>query len=176
MKQLLVLRHAKAAAESHSGNDHDRPLNEQGVEAARFMGKYLAKYAELPDLVCCSDAVRTRQTFVEMQNQLSRPLPVSYQNGLYLASTGDLLDYINAIPEAAQRVMIVGHNPGMHQLARILCESGEPNAMDALEYKFPTGSIAWVEFSDDVLWKQIMPNSGTLKAFWQPKVLMESEE
>lgn len=173
MKQLLILRHAKAAAESPSGSDFDRPLDGDGVERARFMGRYLAKHGDLPDLVCCSDAARTRQTFVVMQEQLSHPLPVSYQNGLYLASAGDLLDYVNAIPEAAQSVMIIGHNPGMHHLARILCEGGDAEAMAALEHKFPTGALAWVELPAEIRWRDVVPNSGTLKAFWRPKVLMK---
>lgn len=173
MKNLLILRHAKAVDADFSSTDFDRPLDEVGVEAAKFMGKYLADNAEMPDLVCCSDAVRTRQTFVLMQQQWSRPLPVSYQNGLYLASAGDLLDYINAIPEAAQSVMLVGHNPGMHHLARILCENGDSQGMEALEQKFSTGAIAWVEFPDELLWKDIVPNTGSLRAYWRPKVLMK---
>ncbi len=173
MKQLQILRHAKAAAESHSGTDHDRPLNEQGVQAASFMGKFLAQQGMLPDLVCCSDSARTRQTFALLQEQISQRLPVSYQNGLYLASAGDLLDYVNAIPEAAQRVMLIGHNPGMHHLARILCERGDPAAMEALEQKFPTGAIAVVDFDRDMKWSDVRPNEGFLKAFWRPKVLMK---
>lgn len=176
VKQLLIFRHAKAAAQSHSGSDHDRPLNEQGIAAAIFMGRYLARHGTLPDLVCCSDALRTRQSFVLLQEQLSRPLPVSYQNGLYLASAGDLLDYVSAIPEAAQSVMLVGHNPGLHHLTRILCERGDAEAMQALEQKFPTGALAWVEFPAEVLWKDILPNMGALRDFWQPKALMKSAD
>jgi phosphohistidine phosphatase len=173
VKQLLIFRHAKAAAESHSGTDHDRPLNEQGIAAATFMGRFLADHDLLPDLVCCSDSARTRQTFLRMQEQTPERLPVSYQNGLYLASAGDLLDYVNAIPEAAGRVMLIGHNPGMHQLARILCRGGDAEGLNALEEKFPTAALALVEFPDSLRWSQVTPNSGTLKAFWRPKVLMQ---
>ncbi len=172
MKELLILRHAKAANESQSGIDFDRPLNEQGQEAASFMGRYLLKHHELPDLVCCSDALRTRQTFIRIMDELPRPLPVSYQNGLYMASAGDLLDYVNAIPEAAERVMIVGHNPGMHHLARILSGSGEAEPLEALEWKFPTGAMALIAFPSGTRWENIRPNSGKIKAFWRPKMLM----
>jgi phosphohistidine phosphatase len=172
VKELLILRHAKAANDSESGRDFDRALNEQGRAAADFMGQYLLKHQELPDLVCCSDATRTRETFVRMMAKLPRPLPVSYQNGLYLASAGDLLDYVNAIPEAASRVMLVGHNPGMHHLARILAGSGDAEAMSALEYKFPTCGLALIQFPSDMKWEAILPNSGKLLAFWRPKLLM----
>lgn len=173
VKELLILRHAKAANDSESGRDFDRPLNEQGREAADFMGEYLLKHHELPDLVCCSDAVRTRETFVRMMAKLPRPLPVSYQNGLYLASAGDLLDYVNAIPEAAERVMLVGHNPGMHHLTRILSGSGDTEAMEAIEWKFPTCALAIIQFPVGARWESISPNSGKLTAFWRPKALMK---
>lgn len=174
MKELLILRHAKAANDSESGRDFDRPLNEQGREAADFLGKYLQAHHELPDLVCCSDALRTRETFLRIMDKLPRPLPVSYQNGLYLSSAGDLLDYVNAIPEAAERVLLIGHNPGMHHLARILSGSGDAEALTALEYKFPTGGMAIIQFPPDSKWQSIGPNSGKLTAFLRPKLLMKS--
>jgi phosphohistidine phosphatase len=175
VKQLLLLRHAKASAESPQGTDFDRPLNEDGILAAQFMGKLLAKQQELPDLVCCSDSARTRQTLLFVQDQLKRSLPVSYQNGLYLASAGDLLDYVTAIPEAANTVMLIGHNPGIYHLARILCESGDAESMEALAVKFPTCALAWIRFPDEVKWSHVAPNSGTLKAFWRPKILMRDK-
>jgi phosphohistidine phosphatase len=171
MKHLLIQRHAKAANESVSGHDFDRPLNEQGIAAATLLGKTFAEQPMRPDLVICSDAARTRQTWAVMAAEVGGSIPVSYRNELYLASAGDLLDAVNALPEEAECVMLIGHNPGLHHLARILSGDGAAETMSLLEQKLPTGGLAFVSFPTVAQWAEVAPNTGHLDDFWRPKHL-----
>lgn len=171
MKQLFILRHTKAAAESKSGHDHDRPLNARGEVAARLVGEYLAGLEVLPEIICCSDALRTTQTLALLRERLDTPIDIRFHNELYLASAGDLLEFAHSLPESYNRVMLIGHNPGMHQLANILSGGGKASALQQIEVKFPTGGLAIIDFPSLLHWQDIAPHSGFLHEFWRPQTV-----
>lgn len=150
MRQLILLRHAKAAAGSDTGEDFDRPLAQRGRDDAPVVAKALAEAGADPQVVLVSAARRTRETW-ELAAPAFKPASVHFVDKLYLAAADILM---RAAEEAsAERVMVVAHNPGMHELASRLA-----HRMNALEVKvrakFPTAAGAIFERKDDqASWK-----------------------
>ncbi len=170
-KTLYILRHAKAEAGSAAQEDHDRTLNERGVQAATAMGNYLARRKMHLSHVLCSTAQRTRQTLQQLHLQ---PLPViTYNEKLYLASAGEILQLLSELPEESASVMVIGHNPGFHQLSLKLAKTGNEVMMENLYLKFPTCALAVVEC--ETPWADIVHARGKLVEFTTPKTLALAE-
>lgn len=138
MHQLHLLRHAKSSWNDDVG-DHERPLNRRGREAARLIGDSLPAAIGALDLVLCSTALRARQT-AELALAGYRPAPrILYEDGLYLATSEALLRRLQLLDEACGAVMVVGHNPGLHELAAALAAPASPGFSTLANGKFPTG-------------------------------------
>jgi phosphohistidine phosphatase len=160
-KHLLLLRHAKSSWEDPGLADHDRPLSPRGRRAARAIRGYLRKH-EIPiTLVLCSSARRTRET-VELVDPGGE---VQIEDGLYGASADDLLERIRQLPEQEGVVMLVGHNPSMHELALGLAK--HPQELAGRTY--PTGGLAWFSFSGS--WRSLAPGQAELTEFVTPREL-----
>jgi phosphohistidine phosphatase len=142
VKTLWLLRHAKASPGADGLPDRDRPLNARGREAAARMGHHLAGRGVRPDVVLCSPAVRTRETLELVAQPLGAELDVEFDAELYLASERELEARIEQVSDGAASVMLVGHNPGLGELAAQLAGRGERRAIEALREKFPTGALA----------------------------------
>ncbi len=168
MKLVYLLRHAKSSSD-RSDEDHARPLNARGRHAADHIGEFLAGRDELPQLVLCSSARRTRETFERVQRQLGSELPAAIESDLYLASCEALLARIRALPEEIERVLLVGHNPGIGELAERLAREGPAELRESLGEKFPTGALAIVRLFAP-LWKEALLG-GRLEAFVCPREL-----
>ena len=163
MKTLYILRHAKAAPEDKAG-DAERPLTKRGRNAAAAMGAYLGTLTPAPQLVLCSTSLRTRETLEQIVPSLD-PVPQSrFEESLYLASAGRLLDRLQDLPEAIESVLLIGHNPGLHQLAATL-----PSDPSALADGFPTAALAVLRFSGD--WTSLRPQRAALIDYQTPKSL-----
>jgi phosphohistidine phosphatase len=119
MRQLLLLRHAKSNWEDPSLADHDRPLDSEGRSAASGLRETLLSLRLAPELVLVSSSRRTRETL-----ELLEPLPgtprVERTSDLYLASPRQILDYLAGTPREVERVLVIAHNPGLHDLAMML--------------------------------------------------------
>jgi phosphohistidine phosphatase len=138
MHQLHLLRHAKSSWDDDA-DDHQRPLNKRGREAARLIGETLPKAIGALDLVLCSPALRTRET-AELALARFHPKPrVLYEDVLYLATEEALIDRLRMLDEGADAVMVVGHNPGLHELAVMLAAPGSAGFSTLANGKFPTG-------------------------------------
>jgi phosphohistidine phosphatase len=138
MHQLHLLRHAKSSWDDDA-DDHARPLNKRGHEAARLIGVSLPQAVDSLDLVLCSSAARARET-AELVLAKYAPAPkVLYEDGLYLADAEDLMQRLRQLDEAVGSVMLVGHNPGMHELAVTLAAPGSAGFSTLANGKFPTG-------------------------------------
>lgn len=170
MLTLSLLRHAKSSWDDPERDDFDRPLNERGAEAAPRMGRFMAKHAVVPALVLCSTSVRTRQTLDRVLPHLSPAPTVAYEDALYLAPAGVLLQRVRRIAGKVRHAMIVAHDPGMHQLATELAGSGDPELVDALARKFPTGALAVIDFGVQA-WAKVRRGAGSLRIFMAPKRL-----
>src|SRR5689334_12089006 len=118
MRRLLLLRHAKTETDTPSGRDFDRRLEESGQRDARLMGAWLNRHPPLPNLVCVSPAMRARQTWDLIAAELDAPPTVEHIDELYGAGPGELLAVIrSAAVHDPKHLMLVGHNPGLHEVA-----------------------------------------------------------
>lgn len=135
MKTLYVLRHAKAASDEPGRDDIDRPLAERGQRESARLGKYIAEAGIRPGLVCCSPAIRARETLAAVLAAVG-VLPVVYDEYLYGATAKDLLALLRALPNDLNAVMIVGHNPALSDLV---------NALSSVEDDLPTATLVTLD-------------------------------
>lgn len=163
MKTLYIFRHAKAAPEGQDG-DAERPLMKRGRKAAAAMGEYLAGLAPPPTVVLCSTSLRTRETLDEILPSLEPEPQLLFEDALYLASASRLLDRLQRLPEQAGSVLLIGHNPGLHQLAATLASNAE-----GLADGFPTAALAVLRVSGN--WSVLRPHQAKLADFKTPKLL-----
>ncbi|MFL5912169.1 MAG: SixA phosphatase family protein [Gaiellaceae bacterium] len=158
-KQLFLLRHAKSSWDDPALADHDRPLAPRGRKAAALMASYLSEERIRPALVLCSTAVRARETL----EGIGLSDHVIFARELYGASADELLARLRRVPDEIESAMLVGHNPGMHDLALLLGGTGD------IERKFPTGALA--TFAFDGGWSGLGQGRAELVAFVRPKQL-----
>lgn len=116
---LILLRHAKSDW-SGSVPDIDRPLAERGTAQAPLAGRWLAGHAGRIDLALVSPARRARETWELASAQLEPLPPARSEDRVYAASADQLLDIVHGVPDTVQTLLLVGHNPGMEQLASLL--------------------------------------------------------
>ena len=174
MKTLLLLRHAKSDR-STSLDDAQRSLNARGRSAAPKIGAEMAARGFVPDFVLVSTAERTRQTWALIAPELGAVAkPVEFQPHLYLASASRLLETIRKLDRDSRTLLIVGHNPGLEDLAaRLSAKHQSPEAaraMARLKTKFPTCALAALSFEIDA-WTELRPASGALIALMTPSSL-----
>ena len=139
MHLLHLLRHAKSSWKDDV-EDRERPLNRRGREAARLVGQHLPATAGAIDLVLCSSAVRTRETLdLVLAGFTPRPRCV-IEDGLYLADRDELIERLQQLAESHVNVLVIGHNPGLHELAVALAEPDSPRVRALTSGKFPTAA------------------------------------
>jgi phosphohistidine phosphatase len=170
MRTLSLFRHAKSDWSSPGLDDFHRPLADRGRDAAPRMGAYMAREGVRPQLILCSAAVRTRQTLDLVLPELGHEPEISYEKGLYLAPGSLMLARLHKVPDSVSHVMMVGHDPGMHELAVALSGSGDAQCRKALSLKFPTAGLAVITF-DVATWAEVAPGQGRLVRFMTPKKL-----
>src|SRR5262245_8370555 len=140
MHTLYLLRPAKSSWADPSLPDHERPLAPRGLRDAKRIGKHLVPHGIEPELVLCSSAERTRERVELVRPALGARSTVRLETELYAASSDELLDRIRAVPEAVASVMLIGHNPGLQDLALVLSSAG--TELGRLKVKFPTAALA----------------------------------
>jgi phosphohistidine phosphatase len=141
MHMLHLLRHAKSSWKQDI-EDHARPLGRRGREAARRVGRHLPVAVGPLDLVLCSNALRTRQTLdLVLAEFVVRPR-TALEDELYAASSEKLMNRLCRLAEDDDNVLLVGHNPGLHELAIVLAETSSPCFPALASGKFPTGARA----------------------------------
>ena len=159
MKELILLRHAHAEPSAPDGTDLDRPLSPEGLAEAESAGGWLKEQGLVPDRVLCSPARRTRETLEGVLGVIGY-VDQRLEDAIYDATAGTLIELADGHREC-DRVLLVGHNPGMERLAALLHsgQSGEYRGM-------PPGAIAVLTFEDDDA--PIEPGTARLTAFWWP--------
>lgn len=176
MRRLMLWRHAKTETDSPSGQDHDRRLDERGRRDAAEMGSWIAAHPPFPGLVLVSTAVRAQQTWElgwqAMKGHFQAP-EVEHRDDLYGAEPTDLLKIVRqAEAHTPRQLLLVGHNPGMHELAMMLAGSGDKAARKAIEDNLPTAGLAVLDF-DIEDWSDIGFRRGKLSQFVSPKLLRQ---
>jgi phosphohistidine phosphatase len=174
VKRLLLLRHAKTEPAGPEIEDHERELLARGRVDAPKIGTYLATKQYFPDLILSSTARRTVETVELVVEKLPRKQHIEYTDGLYLAGSREMLAIVRAVRPTVATLLIVGHNPGMEQLATLLSRlpvrRKERDRFDLIEEKFPTCALAILDF-DVARWRDVAPGRGELIDFVRPRDL-----
>jgi phosphohistidine phosphatase len=165
---LFLLRHAKSSWDDPEIDDHDRPLAPRGRRAAARIADYATKRAIRPDLILCSSAMRARQTLERIAPSLGGDAEIHIERSLYGATEDRLLERLQALPDEVHSVMMIGHNPGVQDLALLLAREGPLRS--TLGHKFPTAGLATLAFGG-VGWKDLDTESGELVDFVAPRGL-----
>lgn len=143
MRQLILMRHGKAENAAGQG-DHLRPLSRRGRAEALEAARRMAALAR-PGAALVSDSTRTRQTMDSAAPALPADLPCRFTRALYGATADAILAEVMATPAEIGSLLVVGHNPGMGDLARRLAAEGEPAALARLAAGFPTSCFAVID-------------------------------
>lgn len=169
MKTLQLLRHAKSSWADPGMEDHDRPLNARGREAAQRIAAYLRGFTPKPQIILCSTSLRTRETLAAILPALDPPPSVDYLDNLYLAPVEHLLTVTRALANAVDCAMLIGHNDGFHDFATWLSD-GKTEAHRALGLGLPTGGFVSIELPL-AHWSAVTARLGTIRAFEVPRGL-----
>jgi phosphohistidine phosphatase len=177
MRRLMLLRHAKTENDAPSGRDQDRRLDKRGRNDAAEIGGWIGRHPPFPDSVLVSPAVRAHQTWDivwEAIKDLGREPQVELLPELYGADPSQLLETIRtASATDPKRLMVVGHNPGMHELALALAGSDDDAGRKALADNLPTSGLAVFDFAVDS-WEDVAFRRGRLVQFVSPKLLKQT--
>ncbi len=170
MRRLLLFRHAKAERPLPGAEDRERALVERGRKDAAKIGAYMAAHALVPDRVLVSTATRTQQTWKSAEGAFKPAPAATMVDRLYDATPHAILAAIKDVPAKAHTLMVIAHNPGLHELALMLIASGDVEARERLREKLPTSGLVIIDFAFDD-WNKLHPQSGRLERFVSPKSL-----
>jgi phosphohistidine phosphatase len=168
MRRLMLLRHAKSDWSSPGMPDRERPLNARGATDARTMGVYFARHALVPERILCSPAERTRQTAVALVKGWPAAVEIAYSERLYEATPETIISLVRAVAPEVHGLLVIGHNPGLHEATRMLIASGDIEQRERLHEKFPTAALAVIDFPIDA-WSKLHRQSGRLDRFVTPR-------
>jgi phosphohistidine phosphatase len=168
MRTVFLFRHAKSGWSDPTLADIDRPLAPRGERAAKNIARYVRRKRIRPTLVLCSPSVRTRRTLEAIEPSLGKSCTVELVPALYAGSHQELLRQLQALPDAVASVMLIGHNPGLQELALALATGGAD--LPRLEEKLPTGALATL-VADCESWKALRPGDAKLVDYVVPRDL-----
>lgn len=168
MRTLHLLRHAKSSWDDPALRDAERPLADRGRQAVQLLHAHLEETGARIDLVLVSPARRARQTWEGVASAVDAH-DVRTEPAIYEATATGLLELVHGLDDAHRSVMLVGHDPGFHDLAVVLAGGGDPKSLRALQEKYPTGALASLAF--DCSWHEVDAGRGRLVAFVRPRDL-----
>ncbi|MFQ5624558.1 MAG: histidine phosphatase family protein [Paracoccaceae bacterium] len=173
MKQIILMRHAKSSWDDPALDDFDRPLGRRGRLAASLMGAWLAERNPAPDHVLLSGAARTAETWARAARVLGDvSAPVVSDRRLYMAAPETMLEVLRALPDDAATVLLIGHQPSLGSLARLLsAESAVPEHCRQAFSHFPTAAAAVLE-SPVSAWSELDFGAAAFAQFARPKDLV----
>lgn len=168
MKTLILMRHAKSSWKHPEIKDHERGLNKRGKKDAPHMGKLLADNELVPQRILSSTAVRSRMTAEAVIEATHFSGEVSYLDSLYMAEPDIYLELLSLMPDDLERILVIGHNPGLEGLLQIL--SGRVESLS-------TAAVAYLSMPIHG-WKEIRnhENTGELIALWTPRDMKDDKE
>lgn len=167
MRRLILLRHAKSDWPANV-EDHERPLAARGRQASLIMGGYMAQERFLPDQVFVSTARRTQETWDLAQTAFGRNIARTDAQRLYDASADTILEVVRQTPSDVRTLLVIGHNPGLQELAlELIGAEGQPD-LSHLRRKYPTAGLVVIDF-DIERWSEVDKGIGRLDRFTTPK-------
>jgi phosphohistidine phosphatase len=167
LRRLMLLRHAKSDW-PEGVDDHERPLAKRGRKACPLMGRYLADEALVPDLAVVSTARRARETWRLVRPAFDRDIVQRDEPRIYEASAGAIWDVIGETEPGVRALLLVGHNPGLHELALQLIGRASRSDLSRLRLKYPTAGLAVIDFRIGQ-WSEISDGLGRLERFETPR-------
>ncbi len=170
-RSLVLMRHAKSAWDLGIKSDHLRPLNERGRRAVPVIGSYLTELDFVPDLVLCSTAIRTRETLDRLLRDFDHPPTVRYEQMLYLATRDEVLGRLRGLGKRWRRVLVIGHNPGLQDLAAYLAGEADKAVAGRIADKFPTAALALLDCALET-WADLAPGTVRAARYVTPKQLV----
>jgi phosphohistidine phosphatase len=173
--RLMIFRHAKAEKGAPGMRDRDRPLASRGLKESPRMGEYMARHALVPRHALVSPSRRTRETWDGLASALPAGIPVFYEDRLYDATPEAIVAVIQETPAKIRTLIVVGHNPGLHEAARLLIASGDVEARERLNEGLPTSGLAVIDFPGDG-WEKLHARRGRLERFVTPRLLKEATD
>lgn len=167
-RRLLLLRHAKSAWDTDAPNDFERPLAKRGRRDAPRIGEWLSQRPELhPELIIASPAQRARETALLVLHAIARDAAnISWDQRIYGATPGELIQVLSEVPPKTGSVMLVGHNPGLELLLHVLCPDVEIPTSGKL---VPTTTLACIRLADR--FADLEPGAGALEEIVRPREL-----
>ncbi|MCV6545987.1 MAG: histidine phosphatase family protein [Cohaesibacter sp.] len=175
MLRLYLLRHAKSSWTNPALADYDRPLNKRGRKDLPNIAHYMQQQNYQPQRILCSGAMRTRQTLAGILPALTTDCSIQLLSGLYEGYAPDYLLVLRDHAQNNQSVMIVGHNTGMQEIALRLIGAGDRALLNDMEIKFPTGSLAVLDF-DVPSWNDVTAQTANLSDFVKPRDLLPPQD
>lgn len=170
MRRLMLLRHAKSELAIAGQRDHERGLAARGREAAPMVGAYMAQHGLVPDKALVSTARRARETWDLVAAAFAKKPAVAYEERIYEAGPKAILGALRQTNDAVHALLVVGHNPGLQELCKLLVASGDIEARQRLFEKYPTAGLAVIDFPIDK-WSELHPHGGRLDRFVTPRAL-----
>ena len=170
MKTLTLLRHAKSTWDDPVARDFDRPLNRRGKKAARTVGQEMRAQGLAFDRIVASPATRVVETLAEVAEGYGRPLTAEYDQRVYLASADALLELVRDTDGAVERLLLVGHNPGLEGLALLVTRERDDPLRGEIAVKYPTGTLAEISLPVE-RWRDVAPGGGRIARFIRPRDL-----
>lgn len=171
VKLLGLLRHAKSSWDDVEVRDFDRPLNKRGHKGAALMGRHIRDHGVHWDRIVASPALRVRETLDSVAGTFKPMPPVAWDNRIYLASPGTLIEVLHETEGDPAALLLVGHNPGLQEvLCDLASEDTENPLLDEASQKFPTAAFAVMEL-DVGQWADVRPGCARLVHFIRPRDL-----
>ena len=170
MKTLSLLRHGKSSWDDESLRDFDRPLSKRGRTASELIGAEMKRRGLAFDLVLASPAERVRQTITYVTRGYGQPLRPRFVAEIYPASCEMLCAILHSVGSDVRRVLMVGHNPALQQLACLLANRSDGQPLHSVEVAFPTAALALLELPD-IGWDKLEAGVARLIAFCEPQRL-----
>jgi len=174
MRRLMLLRHAKTERADPGDLDRDRKLTKRGRADASMIGAYMAHHRLVPDLVLVSPAARTAETWTLIAPSFAKTPRAIKDERIYNAGTEQLFNLVEETHDAGS-LLVVGHNPGLHEVALRLIASGEVEEREQLSEKLPTSGLVVIDFSIND-WSRLHPRSGRLERFVSPRLIAAATE
>lgn len=174
MRRLLLLRHAKTERAEPGERDRDRKLTARGRADAPVIGAYMASHRLVPELALVSPATRAEETWALVAAAFKRTPRATKDARIYNASTQTLMTLISEATRASS-LLVVGHNPGLHDLAVQLIASGDVDARERIKEKLPTSGLVVLDFPFHE-WSELHRGSGRLERFVSPRLIAEATD
>jgi phosphohistidine phosphatase len=174
MRRLMLLRHAKTERAEPGERDRDRKLMKRGRADAPVIGSFMTHHGLVPDLALVSPAVRAQETWALVAACFAKPPRQMTDNRIYNANPEGLIAVIGQARKA-HALIVVGHNPGLHDLAMRLIASGDTEMREQLNEKLPTSGLVVIDLPLDD-WSLLHSHTGRLERFVSPRLIATAAE